>query len=157
MDKRRAPADAEVIVPVPDSGVPAALGYAEESNIPFQLGIIRNHYVGRTFIEPTQVDRQTSVAKKHAPNKFVLNGKRVVLVDDSIVRGNTSKKIVSMVREAGAKEIHFRSASPMIKFPDYYGIDIPSERELLAANHSLEALRGALDAESPNPPPEARP
>lgn len=151
MGKRLAeetPADADVIVPVPDSGVPAALGFAEQSGIPFHLGIIRNHYVGRTFIEPTQVERQTSVSKKHSPNKFVLKDKRVVLVDDSIVRGTTSKKIVKMVREAGAKEIHFRSASPPIKFPDYYGIDMPSERDLMAANYSLEEMRRELDVDS---------
>ncbi len=142
------PADADVIVPVPDSGVPAALGFSEASGIPFQLGIIRNHYVGRTFIEPTQTDRQTSISKKHAPNRAVLKGKRVVLVDDSIVRGNTSKRIVRMVRDAGAKEIHFRSASPPIKFPDYYGIDMPSESELMAARMSLEEMRNELEVDS---------
>lgn len=142
------PADADVIVPVPDSGVPAALGFAEASGIPFQLGIIRNHYVGRTFIEPTQTDRQNSISKKHAPNRAVLKDKRVVLVDDSIVRGNTSKRIVRMVREAGAKEIHFRSASPPIRFPDYYGIDMPSEQELMASRMSLEEMRNELEVDS---------
>jgi amidophosphoribosyltransferase len=142
------PAIADVIVPVPDSGVPAALGFSEASGIPFHLGIIRNHYVGRTFIEPTQVERQTSISKKHAPNRFVLEGKRVVLVDDSIVRGNTSKKIVKMVRDAGATEVHFRSASPPIRFPDYYGIDMPSERELMAARMSLEEMRRELEVDS---------
>ena len=142
------PADADVIVPVPDSGVPAALGFSEASGIPFHLGIIRNHYVGRTFIEPTQVDRQTSISKKHAPNRHVLKDKRVVLVDDSIVRGNTSKRIVRMVRDAGAKEIHFRSASPPIRFPDYYGIDMPSESELMAARMSIEEMRNELEVDS---------
>lgn len=142
------PADADVVVPVPDSGVPAAIGFSETSGIPFHLGIIRNHYVGRTFIEPTQVERQTSISKKHAPNRYVLEGKRVVLVDDSIVRGNTSKRIVQMVRDAGAKEIHFRSASPPIKFPDYYGIDMPSSEELLAANNTLEEMREKLGVDS---------
>lgn len=140
--------DADVIVPVPDSGVPAALGFSESSGIPFHLGIIRNHYVGRTFIEPTQVDRQNSISKKHAPNRAVLKDKRVILVDDSIVRGNTSKRIVRMVREAGAKEIHFRSASPPIKFPDYYGIDMPSQDELMASRMELEEMRIELGVES---------
>lgn len=142
------PANADVVVPVPDSGVPAALGFSEQSGIPFQLGIIRNHYVGRTFIEPKQIDRQNSVSKKHAPNRAVLKDKRVVLVDDSIVRGNTSKRIVRMVRDAGAKEIHFRSASPPIKFPDFYGIDMPSESELMAARLSLEEMKNELEVES---------
>ena len=145
---KETPADADVIVPVPDSGVPAALGFSEAAGIPFQLGIIRNHYVGRTFIEPTQVDRQTSISKKHAPNKAVLKDKRVVLVDDSVVRGNTSKRIVRMVRDAGAKEIHFRSASPPIKFPDFYGIDMPSESELLAARMTLEEMKNELEVDS---------
>ena len=109
---REAPADADVIVPVPDSGVPAALGYAQESGIPFDLGIIRNHYVGRTFIEPTQQIRQLGVRLKHNANRAVVAGKRIVLVDDSIVRGTTSTKIVQMMRDAGAKEVHFRIASP---------------------------------------------
>ena len=134
---RENPADVDVIVPVPDSGVPAALGFSEQSGIPFQLGIIRSHYVGRTFIEPTQLGRQKSISKKHSPNKSVLEGKRVLLVDDSIVRGNTSKKIVQMVRDAGAKEVHLRSASPPIVNPDFYGIDMPTKGELLASNNSL--------------------
>ncbi len=142
------PADADVIVPVPDSGVPAALGFSEASGIPYQMGIIRNHYVGRTFIEPTQSDRQTSISKKHAPNRAVLKGKRVILVDDSIVRGNTSKRIVKMVRDAGAKEIHFRSASPPIKYPDFYGIDMPSEHELMASRMSEEEMARKLEVES---------
>ena len=145
---KETPADADVVVPVPDSGVPAAIGFAEETGLPFQLGIIRNHYVGRTFIEPTQASRERSVSMKHSPNRAVLDGKRVVLVDDSIVRGNTSRKIVQMVRDAGAKEIHFRSASPPIRFPDFYGIDMPSLEELLAANHTLEEMTRMLGVDS---------
>ena len=142
------PADADVVVPVPDSGVPAAIGYAEASGLPFQLGIIRNHYVGRTFIQPTQASRQSGVRMKHNANALQLRGKRVVLVDDSIVRGNTSKKIVAMVREAGAKEIHFRSASPPIKHPDFYGIDMPSEDELFAARLAIEDMARELKVDS---------
>ncbi|MEL7482141.1 MAG: amidophosphoribosyltransferase [Pseudomonadota bacterium] len=141
-------ADADVVVPVPDSGVPAAIGYAERAGLPFQLGIIRSHYVGRTFIQPTQSSRQTSVSKKHSPNRAVLDGKRVVLIDDSIVRGNTSKKIVQMVRDAGATEIHFRSASPPIRYPDFYGIDMPSKDELFAARFSVEEMADELGVES---------
>lgn len=142
------PADADVIVPVPDSGVPAAIGYSEASGIPFQLGIIRSHYIGRTFIQPTQTSRVTSVSKKHSANRAVLEGKRVVLIDDSIVRGNTSRKIVEMVRAAGAKEIHFRSASPPIKHPDFYGIDMPSTDELFAAQYDLETMARKLGVDS---------
>ena len=145
---KETPADVDVVVPVPDSGVPAAIGYAEAAGLPFHLGIIRNHYVGRTFIEPGQKNRQRAVSMKHSPNRAVLEGKRVLLVDDSIVRGNTSRKIVEMVRDAGAKEIHFRSASPQIKFPDFYGIDMPSLEELLAATHSLEEMTAMLRVES---------
>jgi amidophosphoribosyltransferase len=135
-----APCEADVIVPIPDSGVPAALGYAQALNIPFELGIIRNHYVGRTFIEPTQHIRSLGVKLKHNANRAVIAGKRVVLVDDSIVRGTTSIKIVKMMYEAGAKEVHMRIASPPIKFPDYYGIDTPEQKSLLAASHSLEEM-----------------
>lgn len=142
------PADADVIVPVPDSGVPAALGYSEASGIPFGMGIIRNHYVGRTFIQPTQVGRQAAISKKHSPNRAVLEGKRVILVDDSIVRGNTSKKIVQMVREAGAKEIHLRSASPPIVNPDFYGIDMAAKSELFAAIHTHEEMVRELKVDS---------
>ena len=142
------PADADVIVPVPDSGVPAALGFSEASGIPFQMGIIRNHYVGRTFIQPTQTGRQTAISKKHSPNRAILEGRRVILVDDSIVRGNTSKKIVQMVREAGAREIHFRSASPPIVNPDFYGIDMAARSELFAAIHTHEEMTRELKVES---------
>ena len=142
------PADVDVVVPVPDSGVPAAIGYSEKAGVPFQLGIIRSHYVGRTFIQPSQSGRQRAVSRKHSPNSAVLEGKRVLLVDDSIVRGNTSRKIVQMVRDAGAAEIHFRSASPPITQQDFYGIDMADRSELLAANHSLDAMREFLNVES---------
>ena len=145
---REAPAKADVIVPVPDSGVPAALGYAQESNIPFELGIVRNHYVGRTFIEPTQQIRQLGVRLKHSANRAVVNGKRIVLIDDSIVRGTTSLKIVQMMRDAGASEVHMRIASPPITNPDYYGIDTPERDKLLAATHTLEEMRKFIGADS---------
>ncbi len=140
--------DADVVIPVPDSGVPAALGYAEKANIPFELGIIRNHYVGRTFIEPTQAVRQLGVKRKHNPNKAHVAGKRVVLIDDSIVRGTTSVKIVEMMREAGATEVHMRIASPPITHPDFYGIDTPDKEQLLAATHNLEEMRAYIGADS---------
>jgi amidophosphoribosyltransferase len=143
-----APAFAEVVVPVPDSGVPAAMGYAQASGIPYELGIIRNHYVGRTFIEPTQHIRQLGVRLKHSANRAVVNGKRIVLIDDSIVRGTTSVKIVQMMRDAGASEVHFRIASPPITHPDYYGIDTPEQDKLLAATHDLEGMRKFIGADS---------
>jgi amidophosphoribosyltransferase len=145
---REAPADVDVIVPVPDSGVPAAIGYAQEAGIPYELGIIRNHYVGRTFIEPTQQIRQLGVRLKHSANRAVVSSKRIVLVDDSIVRGTTSSKIVRMMREAGAREVHFRIASPPITHPDYYGIDTPERDKLLAATHDLEGMRQFIGADS---------
>ncbi len=145
---RECPADIDVVVPVPDSGVPAAIGYAQESGKPFDLGIIRSHYAGRTFIQPTQGVRELGVRMKHAPNRAVLSGKRILLIDDSIVRGTTSLKIVRMVREAGAKEVHLRSASPPIKWPDFYGIDMPDRDKLLAASKSLEEMRRMLEVDS---------
>ena len=143
-----APADADVIVPVPDSGVPAALGYAQASGIPFELGIIRNHYVGRTFIEPTQTIRALGVKLKHNANRAVISGKRVLLVDDSIVRGTTSVKIVRMMYEAGAREVHMRIACPPIRHPDFYGIDTPEQKALLAATHTLEEMRDYIGVTS---------
>jgi len=140
--------DADVVIPVPDSGVPAALGYAEKSGIPFELGIIRNHYVGRTFIEPTQSIRAFSVKLKHNANPGVVAGKRVILIDDSIVRGTTSLKIVQMMRDAGATEVHMRIASPPITHPDYYGIDTPKKDQLLAATHTLDEMRAYIKADS---------
>jgi amidophosphoribosyltransferase len=138
---REAPAEVDVIVPIPDSGVPAALGYARELGVPFELGIIRNHYVGRTFIEPTQTIRSLGVKLKHNANRAVVQGKRILLVDDSVVRGTTSVKIVRMMYEAGAREVHMRVASPPIAFPDYYGIDTPERQSLLAATHTIEEMR----------------
>jgi amidophosphoribosyltransferase len=145
---REAPAAADVVVPVPDSGVPAALGYGQECGIPYELGIIRNHYVGRTFIQPTQSVRELGVRLKHSANRAVVNGKRIVLVDDSLVRGTTSVKIVRMMREAGATEVHFRIASPPITHPDFYGIDTPEREKLLAANRSLEEMRRYIGADT---------
>ncbi|MBO0346160.1 amidophosphoribosyltransferase [Roseibium limicola] len=140
--------DADVIVPVPDSGVPAAIGYSQESGIPFELGIIRNHYVGRTFIEPTQQIRNQGVKMKHSANKPIIQGKRVVLIDDSLVRGTTSVKIVQMIREAGAAEVHFRLASPPIRYSDYYGIDTPVREKLLAAKYNLKEMCNYIGADS---------
>src|SRR6201996_5848966 len=139
---------ADVVVPVPDSGVPAALGFAQEADLPFEMGIIRNHYVGRTFIQPTQAARDTGVRMKLSPNRNVLAGKRVLLIDDSIVRGTNSVRVVRMVREAGAAEVHLRSASPPIMWPDFYGIDMPDRDKLLAANHSMEEIAKMLDVDS---------
>ena len=145
---REAPAAADVVIPVPDSGVPAAIGYAQESGIPYELGIIRNHYIGRTFIEPSQQIRQLGVRLKHSANRAVVNGKRIVLIDNSIVRGTTSVKIVQMMRDAGATEVHFRIASPPITHSDYYGIDTPERDKLLAATHDLEGMRRFIGADS---------
>ncbi len=144
-----APANADVVIPVPDSGVPAAIGYANESGLPFELGIIRNHYVGRTFIEPEQRIRKLGVKLKHNPTPTVsVVGKRIVLIDDSIVRGTTSTKIITMMRERGAREVHMRIACPPIKYPDFYGIDTPDAATLLAANHDLESMRQILECDS---------
>ncbi len=140
--------EADVIVPVPDSGVPAAIGFSQYSGIPYELGIIRNHYVGRTFIQPTQTVRDQGVRMKHSANRSVVEGKRIVLVDDSLVRGTTSVKIVRMMRDAGAREVHFRIASPPITHPDYYGIDTPDRDKLLAATHDLEGMRRYIGADS---------
>jgi amidophosphoribosyltransferase len=140
--------EADVIVPVPDSGVPAALGYAEQSGIPFELGIIRNHYVGRTFIEPSQQIRNLGVKLKHNANAQYLKGKRVVLIDDSIVRGTTSVKIVDMVRAAGATEVHMCISSPPIAHPCFYGIDTPDREELMASMHDLESMRKVIGVDS---------
>jgi amidophosphoribosyltransferase len=140
--------DADVVVPVPDSGVPSAMGYAAEAGIPFELGIIRNHYVGRTFIEPTDQIRNLGVKLKHSANRPILEGKRVILVDDSIVRGTTSRKIVEMVRQAGAKEVHMRISSPPTTHSCFYGIDTPERSKLLAANHSVEEMARIIGADS---------
>jgi amidophosphoribosyltransferase len=142
------PADADLVVPVPDSGVPAALGYAEQSGLPFDLGIIRNHYVGRTFIEPTDKIRNLGVKLKHNANSAELEGKRVVLVDDSIVRGTTSRKIVAMVRAAGAAEVHMRIASPPSTNSCYYGVDTPEREQLLASRMDVAEMADYIGADS---------
>jgi len=145
---REHPVDADVVVPVPDSGVPVATGFAEESRIPFKIALIRNHYVGRTFIEPDQAIRDFGVKLKLNPVRSLLEGKRVVLVDDSIVRGTTSRKIVRIVREAGAREVHMRISCPPTVSPCFYGIDTPTKKELIAATHSVEEIREYLGADT---------
>ncbi len=145
---RESALDADVVVPVPDSGVPSAMGFSAESGIPFELGIVRNHYVGRTFIEPTDSIRNLGVKLKHSANRAVLAGKRVVLVDDSIVRGTTSRKIVEMVRAAGAKEVHMRISSPPTTHSCFYGIDTPERGKLLAAHHDIAEMAKLIDADS---------
>ncbi|TVR03608.1 MAG: amidophosphoribosyltransferase [Deltaproteobacteria bacterium] len=139
---------ADLVVPVPDSGVPAALGYSRESGVPFELGLIRSHYVGRTFIEPSSSIRHFGVKLKLNPVAGLLRGKRVVVVDDSVVRGTTSRKIVKMIREAGASEVHFRVASPPTRWPCFYGIDTPVRSQLIAATHSLDEIRDYITADS---------
>jgi amidophosphoribosyltransferase len=145
---REAPADADIVVPVPDSGVAAAIGYAEESGLPFRQALIRNHYVGRTFIEPSQAIRDFGVKLKLNPVRHLLQGKRVILVDDSIVRGTTSRKIVRMVRQAGAREIHLRISCPPTISPCFYGVDTPTRNELIGSNHSVEEIRRFVEADS---------
>ena len=139
---------ADMVIPVPDSGVPAALGYAAESGIPFEYGIIRNHYIGRTFIEPTQEMRDLKVRMKLSPMRSLIEGKSLLVIDDSIVRGTTSKRIVKILKEAGAKEVHFRVASPEIKYPCYYGIDTPHKEELISNNMSKEEVCEYIEADS---------
>ncbi|PYV27303.1 MAG: amidophosphoribosyltransferase [Acidobacteria bacterium] len=145
---REHPAQADLVVPVPDSGVAAAIGYAEESGIPLRFGLIRSHYVGRTFIEPTQAIRDFGVKLKLNPVRSLLEGKRVVLVDDSIIRGTTSRKIVRIVREAGASEVHVRISCPPTISPCYYGIDTPTKKELIASTHNVEEIRQFIGADS---------
>ncbi len=145
---RESHVEADVVVPVPDSGVPAAMGYASEARVPFELGIIRNHYVGRTFIEPTDQIRHLGVKLKHSANRAMLEGKRVILVDDSIVRGTTSRKIVEMVRQAGATEVHMRISSPPTTHSCFYGIDTPERAKLLAAQHDLEEMARIIGVDS---------
>jgi len=140
--------EADVVIPVPDSGVPAALGYAEEAGLPFDTGLIRNHYIGRTFIEPQQSIRHFGVKIKLNPVRDALRGKRVVVVDDSIVRGTTSKKIIKMIRDAGAAEVHLRISSPPTSYPCFYGIDMPTRQELIASSHSIEEIRKYITADS---------
>ena len=145
---REAPVEADYVVPVPDSGVPAALGFSQESGIPFELGIIRSHYVGRTFIQPSQEIRRLGVKLKHNANQALIRGKRIVLIDDSIVRGTTSMKIVQMMRDAGATEVHMRIASPPTAFSCFYGVDTPERSKLLAARMDIEAMREFIQADS---------
>ncbi|MGB9104968.1 MAG: amidophosphoribosyltransferase [Terriglobales bacterium] len=145
---REAPVDADIIVAVPDSGVPAAIGYAAESGLPFRVGLIRSHYVGRTFIEPEQRVRDFGVKLKLNPVRSVLDGQRVILIDDSIVRGTTSRKIVRMIRNAGARQVHMRISCPPTISPCYYGVDTPSKRQLIAANKSVEEIRQFIGADS---------
>lgn len=145
---RELPVEADMVVPVPDSSVAHALGYAEESGIPFEFAIMRNHYVGRTFIEPMQEIRDLKVKMKLSPIKSMIEGKRLVIIDDSIVRGTTSRKIVSLLREAGAKEIHMRIASPAVKHPCFYGIDTPEESELISNRMSTEEIRDYIGADT---------
>lgn len=142
------PVDADLVVPVPDSGVPAAIGFAQTSGIPFELGIIRSHYVGRTFIQPSERARHTGVRRKHNANRALVAGKRIVLIDDSIVRGTTSMKIVEMMRDAGAAEVHFRVASPPTAHSCFYGVDTPERSKLLAARMEVEPMRDFIKADS---------
>jgi amidophosphoribosyltransferase len=145
---RECPIEADVVVPVPDSGVPAAIGYAGELKIPFEMGLIRSHYVGRTFIEPQQSIRHFGVRLKLNPVDSIFRGKRVVVIDDSIVRGTTSRKIVKMVRDAGAREVHLRISSPPTQWPCYYGIDTPTRRELIASSHSVDEIARYVTSDS---------
>src|SRR5207244_1360448 len=142
------PADADMVIPVPDSGVPAALGFAEEAGLPFEMGLIRNHYVGRTFIEPREAIRHFGVKVKLNAQPDVLAGKRVVVVDDSIVRGTTSRKIVNMLRNAGAREVHMRISSPPTVGSCFYGVDTPTTEELIAHSNSVDAICKFIEADS---------
>jgi len=145
---RECQVDADLVIPVPDSGISAALGYANESGIPFEMGIVRNHYVGRTFIEPTQERRDMKVKLKLSPIRSLLKGKRIVVIDDSIVRGTTAKRIIRILKEAGASEVHMRIASPTIEHPCKYGIDTPSYKELISANKSVKEIEEYIEADS---------
>ena len=145
---REVPTQADLVTAVPDSGVAAAIGYAEASKIPYEMGLVRNHYVGRTFIEPKQSIRDFGVKIKLNPNSDVLAGKSVIVVDDSIVRGTTSKKLVAMLRQAGAREIHMRISSPPTTNPCYYGIDTPDKHELIASRYSIEEIASYIGVDS---------
>ncbi len=145
---RECPAEADVVIPVPDSGVPSAIGYAGERKIPFEMGLVRSHYVGRTFIEPQDSIRHFGVRLKLNPVESAIRGKRVVVIDDSIVRGTTSRKIIKMVRDAGAREVHLRISSPPTQWPCYYGIDTPTRRELIASSHSIEEIARYVTADT---------
>ncbi len=145
---KEAPCDADIVSPIPDSGVPAAIGYAHQGGLPYEMALIRSHFVGRTFIEPQQKIREAGVKRKHSPNIGLVRGKSIVLIDDSIVRGTTSRKIVEMMRSAGAREVHMRIACPPILYPDYYGINTPSRKELIAASMSVEEICEEIGADS---------
>ena len=145
---REQPAEADIVVGVPDSSLSAAIGYAEESGIPYEMGLVKNRYVARTFIMPVQEDRMRVVHLKLSAVRSIVSGKRIVMVDDSIVRGTTSLQIVNLLREAGAREVHVRIASPMMKHPCYYGVDTPTEEELLCSHRDLEEARKAIGADS---------
>ncbi|MDB5108554.1 MAG: amidophosphoribosyltransferase, partial [Candidatus Binatus sp.] len=145
---RECPADADIVVPVPDSGTPAALGYAEQSGIPFEMGLVRSHYVGRTFIEPRQSIRHFGVKIKFNPVAELLRGKRIVLIEDSLVRGTTLRKVIPMLRQAGAREVHMRIAAPPTTNSCFYGIDTPTKEELLASSHTVEQIRHYITADS---------
>ncbi len=145
---KEAPCDADIVSPIPDSGVAAAIGYARGTGRPYEMGLIRSHFVGRTFIEPSQKVREAGVARKHSPNRGIVKGKSIVLIDDSIVRGTTARKITAMLRNAGAREVHLRIACPPIVYPDYYGIDTPSREELLATEKSVEQMRALIQCDS---------
>ncbi|WP_374048593.1 amidophosphoribosyltransferase [Clostridium cochlearium] len=145
---KECPAEADIVVGVPDSGIPAAIGYSKASGIPYGIGFIKNKYIGRSFIQPSQEMRERAVLVKLNPLKYNVDGKRVVIIDDSIVRGTTSKKLISSLRRAGAKEVHFRVASPMVKFPCYLGIDTPNKEDLMASNYNLEEIREMIGADS---------
>jgi amidophosphoribosyltransferase len=145
---RNFPARADVVIPVPDSGAPAALGFSQKSGLPYAMGLLRSHYVGRTFIEPSQRIRDFGVRLKLSPVRSIVKGKRVVVVDDSIVRGTTSQKIVRLLRQAGAVEVHMRISSPPMTGPCYYGIDTPDRDQLIAARHDVARIRAFLDCDS---------
>lgn len=145
---KEAPCEADLVSPIPDSGVPAAIGYAQRTGLPYEMALIRSHFIGRTFIEPEQKIREAGVARKHSPNRVLIKGKRVVLIDDSIVRGTTSRKIADMLRKAGAREVHLRVACPPIQHPDFYGINTPSHEELLAVGRSVEEMREMIGVDS---------
>ena len=145
---KEAPVEADLVIAVPDSGTPGAMGYAQESGIPFAEGLVKNRYMGRTFIKPTAEERELSVKLKLNPLETVLKGKRIVLVDDSVVRGTTSKNLIKRMKKAGAKEVHMRVVSPPVKFPCYYGINTPSRQKLIAANYSVEEIRERIGADS---------
>ncbi len=142
------PVEADVVIPVPDGGVPSAIGYSQESGIPYEMGIMRNHYIGRTFIEPTQEMRDLKVKMKLSPMTEIIKGKRVIVIDDSIVRGTTSRRIIRMLKEAGASEVHMRVSSPPTTDPCFYGVDTPDKSNLIAANMTTDEICKYIEADS---------